>query len=1013
MGEDTCDLQDTDLHDAVRYGDIDEVVVALKHGLDPNQIGMYEWTPLHEAACNGDQDILVKLLDNGGNPNKKDLLKGFSAIHYAAKNGHNECLKQLLENGGQFDILSNNGESCFDVATKECLQILQKYKIKTIIDSSESDVSDEPLGHNEETSSVQSQKETTSRVDPRVDDDVDGEILPKEPTRCSPRPTWVRDLGQNNNQEPIAGFVQLSFEYNSKKSSLKIRIWQISEILLPPVETSMFSAIYVKSYLQPDKKHQTKRRTEEIKLDNPDHPITRAHYKSMSHDKEVSLHAVFQPMTFRFSKPLDYEKVSPEMVAERTVEIVVCVVQKYTRKSFMIAKLLLPLKDAVKKLIREKVALKPCLQTNIQEKVRPYPMDVLKVMSNYRLFGGSNPNVRVSPLFIPTEPRAASDSDLQNVTVGSPSEAVVLSLPTEDPSDTDSLQSVSVEEAHLGSVCSVSVEEEPFDSGFKHAPRDINLSVSPLMKLREQSPKKGEPNPVSKGQLDIEGGQGSRVADAFSSAEDGHMTKFDTVEELNLKPLRVSKNSWISPSSSRPDSPVSYLTSSSRADTPTWDNYMEPLEITGEIPIDAKEEEYHPPMAISMNLPQMLQSFRPINLQKSDEIASLPGQAEFCLENDTVCATEKRSLPGKPSHAIAADDVTGAREVVRSASKRSVPVMGARAARSPPPSTDSSHNYKTRPFELRQVGPEAKSGPQPGRVLRVQPEGARNESSNISETSFVMLAEQTFKHQEAVGRHVPQNQNVVSGSKKDVGRQSGIAETSFSKREHSDVVPHAESEPGSSRVGRPGVPITQLHRSPTKTGRTSGANQPQKPEKPMYEFSEENLTITEPNSPVKGQGKHDVRVKSPSKLVPVSPAKTTLAASTSRRVDELPARSHIPKNLSPAQEDSVASNRPISPANWNETTAVKLKHLSKRRSESPSGSVSSLPSDRSMSPTNQRPLSPIVDVTKERLRQKLLMKKQRIVKQREHELLVLDRSHSKPGTAKAVPINPNDLESDV
>jgi ankyrin repeat protein len=62
-----------------------------------------------------------------GNPNKQDLLKGFTAIHYAAKNGHEECLKRLLENGARFDVLSHNGESCFDVAKKECLKILQQY----------------------------------------------------------------------------------------------------------------------------------------------------------------------------------------------------------------------------------------------------------------------------------------------------------------------------------------------------------------------------------------------------------------------------------------------------------------------------------------------------------------------------------------------------------------------------------------------------------------------------------------------------------------------------------------------------------------------------------------------------------------------------------------------------------------------------------------------------------------------------------------------------------------------
>jgi hypothetical protein len=764
----------------------------------------------------------------------------------------------------------------------------------------------------------------------------------------------------------------------------------------------MFSAIYVKCYLQPDRKHQTKRRTEEIKLDNPELPITKAHYKSMSHDKEVSLHAVFQPMSFKFSKSLDYNKVTNEMVAERTVEIVVCVIQKYTRRSFMIAKLLLPLKNAVKKLIREKVALRPCLKTNVLEKVQPYPKDVLKVMSNYRLFGGSNPNVRVSPLFLPEEARAVSDSDLKNVTIGSPSEAIVLSLPMEDPSDTDSLQSVSVKEVHSGSMCSVSLEDEPIDSGFEPSPRDSMLSVSPPAKLREMSQKKSKSkvpiyDSVLKGQLDIEGGQGSKVKDALSSAEDGHMTMFDTVEELNLRPVRLSQNSWVSPSSSRSDSPVSYLTSSSRPDTPSWDAYMQPLEITGEIPIDARVEDYHPPMAMSMNLPQILQSFRPVNLQMSKETATLPGQAEFHLENDTPLATEKQTSSVKES---AVDKNDG--KVKRTVSKGLVPVVGARAARSPPPG-DWNANYKTPSYELRHVGSGAKGGPLPGRVICVEPDGAKNEKS---ETSFVNQVEKTVTSEEASGQDMKRKLDLVG-----VVEKGRVAETSFSNRGQLNVIQH-DTELQSGRPGRRAVPITQLHISPKRSQGTTLLNQAQSPAKPRYEFGEERLTIIEPVDIQRDIGakscrpKSNLRSVSPAYREPDSPAKLSFGS--------LPPRALSPTNRSPTRiEDGATNVRSVSPANWNEMAASKLKSLSNQRCKRPAGLARSTTSDEPTSPTNERPSTQTVDAAKSRLKQKLLLKKQRILKQQEHELLVLDPSSSKPGSVKAVPVNPSDLVSDV
>ena len=59
-------LTDTALHEAVRFGDISEVRQAIDDGCDPDQIGVYQWSPLHEAAHNGDLDIVQLLVEASG-----------------------------------------------------------------------------------------------------------------------------------------------------------------------------------------------------------------------------------------------------------------------------------------------------------------------------------------------------------------------------------------------------------------------------------------------------------------------------------------------------------------------------------------------------------------------------------------------------------------------------------------------------------------------------------------------------------------------------------------------------------------------------------------------------------------------------------------------------------------------------------------------------------------------------------------------------------------------------------
>ena len=62
------------------------------------------------------------------------------------------------------------------------------------------------------------------------------------------------------------GTLHMSFEYNSKKSYLKIRLWKLTGLLISESNSSMISTLYIKSSLIPDLRKETKRKSEEIKL---------------------------------------------------------------------------------------------------------------------------------------------------------------------------------------------------------------------------------------------------------------------------------------------------------------------------------------------------------------------------------------------------------------------------------------------------------------------------------------------------------------------------------------------------------------------------------------------------------------------------------------------------------------------------------------------------------------------------------------------------------------------------
>ncbi|KAK2153268.1 hypothetical protein LSH36_302g03013 [Paralvinella palmiformis] len=411
-------MADTPLHEAVRYSDLEEVSKALNEGYNPNELGAYQWTPLHEACNNGDTEIVKLLLQHNGDPDVKDSLRGCTSVHYAASQDNIECLKLLLAAGARCDVVNCDRQSALDVSVGDCQELLQaEYHSNIIYNCQEIELSKKKLIDGTSVSSANhsyhksdddlclSDSGSKDVGDQDSLQDLDQISIGSGGSACS-HPSWGSDGIVRLNSKQVLGNIQLSFEYNSKKSTLKIRVWKVMDLLMPPSDTSMIHSIYVKSYLQPDKQKQTKRKTEEIKIEQ----------KSPRHgDKTLqSGSEIFKSSSFSFSKSLEYQNINSSLISSQELLLLVCITQKYTRRSFTIATWSMPLKSAIKRVLKEKYALKACISSAIPEHMKVYNATELQVIKS-RTFG-SNPSLicRSSSKWTETsQERSVSDSDLK------------------------------------------------------------------------------------------------------------------------------------------------------------------------------------------------------------------------------------------------------------------------------------------------------------------------------------------------------------------------------------------------------------------------------------------------------------------------------------------------------------------------------------------------------------------------------------------------------------------------
>ena len=198
--------------------------------------------------------------------------------------------------------------------------------------------------------------------------------------------------------------------------------------------------------------------------------------------------AVFLPSTFKFSKALEYQNVGQDMVESKTVHIAVCVRQRYSTKTIPVANVQLPMKEAIRKLLKERYSLHSCINYSMPDNIHAYnPQDIVVISEGmYSNRTTSNPTLRtMSGQSLNVEDgaaRASSDINLKAVRCHS-----VESVPS-TAIEVDS----GPKETSLDDLLEVSVESDDamtFDPGHEVTIVEVHeppsLPASPLPGLTE------------------------------------------------------------------------------------------------------------------------------------------------------------------------------------------------------------------------------------------------------------------------------------------------------------------------------------------------------------------------------------------------------------------------------------------------------------------------------------------------------------------------------------------------
>ena len=183
----------------------------------------------------------------------------------------------------------------------------------------------------------------------------------------------------------------------------------------------------MKSFLIPDKKKDSKRKTEEVNV------------SKLFTGNDKSSDEGIVPSSISFTKSLEYKHISNEMVLSKLVLIEVAIKQKYTHRSYVIATWTEPLVKAMHMLVKCKHPITPRMGSNIPDNMKVYNASSLTSIPSptgpYTAY--SSPNSRVTShtsLQSPTL-RTASESDMNTVLVHNSSAPHTVAISIHEPQE--------------------------------------------------------------------------------------------------------------------------------------------------------------------------------------------------------------------------------------------------------------------------------------------------------------------------------------------------------------------------------------------------------------------------------------------------------------------------------------------------------------------------------------------------------------------------------------------------
>jgi ankyrin repeat protein len=104
------DKQESPLHVAVRFGELEAARFLLSRGADVNERGEYGWTPLHLACDNGLVDMAALLLAHGARTDIRNE-SGHEPLHLAATTLNSKLIHLLLKNGARANAVTHLGRT--------------------------------------------------------------------------------------------------------------------------------------------------------------------------------------------------------------------------------------------------------------------------------------------------------------------------------------------------------------------------------------------------------------------------------------------------------------------------------------------------------------------------------------------------------------------------------------------------------------------------------------------------------------------------------------------------------------------------------------------------------------------------------------------------------------------------------------------------------------------------------------------------------------------------------------